>query len=491
MSTSRHRPPPSSNDITIHARATIAKMTTAPESNPYSEAQAAKAVTALKAHLATQKATSKPSLFDAADESDLEDGTVGVADPDLALWLIVTGKKFFSKDNKKTKQQRIALPNPYLTTPSPTFTVCVITKDPSTYYRSLLPHLPYHPSSLTIISPSKLRTHYKSFESRRQLERSHDLFLADDRVIPSLPNLLGKSIYGRSSKVPIPIRLSKIEPADTASKAKLQEDAEKLQKEIERAVKATYFLLAASASQTIKVGIRAQSPEDVAKNVTAVLEHLTSNDVVKGGWNGVRAVHIKAAETVSLPIWLTERIYDDEDVLGEEEAKRIEYLKTKEGREEHKKEAKEAKKERKAQREERRKNRRHWDSDAESGEDQEFVKKPKKPTAGVKRKADGEIEEPGSAKKTKVQKEVEKAPREDDDDEEEEGGVKLPNPVDLSEQAKRLKIGDKRIAPPAPALETKKGKKGGSSKTAKDKLKRKASKSDLPATKGKKSKAYK
>ncbi|KAK6346731.1 hypothetical protein TWF696_006843 [Orbilia brochopaga] len=465
-------------------------MTTTPASNPYSEAQAAKAVAALKAHLATQKATSKPSLFDDADESDLEDGTVGVADPDLALWLIITGKKFFSKDNKKTKQQRIVLPKPYLTTPSPTFTVCVITKDPSTYYRSLLPHLPYHPTSLTIISPSKLRTHYKSFESRRQLERSHDLFLADDRVIPTLPALLGKSIYRRSSKVPIPIKLSKIEPAENAAKAKLQEDAEKLQKEIERAIRATYFLLAASATLTIKVGIRAQSPEDVAKNVTAVLEHLTSNDVVKGGWNGMRAVHIKAAETVSLPIWLTERIYDDEDVLKDEEVKRIEYLKTKEGREEHKKEIKEARKERKTQREERRKNRRHWDSDAESGEDQEFVSKPKKATAGVKRKADGAIEEPGSAKKARVEeKKVEKATGGDEDDEE-EGGVKLPEPVDLSEQAKRLKIGDKRIAPPAPALETKKGKKHGNSKTAKDKLKRKASKTDLPATKGKKSKAY-
>ncbi|KAF3903162.1 hypothetical protein ABW21_db0208452 [Orbilia brochopaga] len=465
-------------------------MTTALTSNPYSETQAAKAVTALKAHLATQKTTSKPSLFDADDESDLEDGTVGVADPDLALWLIVTGKKFFSKDNKKTKQQRIALPKPYLTAPSPTFTVCVITKDPSTYYRSLLPHLPYHPSSLTIISPAKLRTHYKSFESRRQLERSHDLFLADDRVIPTLPGLLGKSIYGRSSKVPIPIKLSKIEPAETATKAKLQEDAQKLQKEIERAVKATYFLLAASASQTIKVGIRAQSPEDVAENVTAVLEHLTSNDIVKGGWKGMRAVHIKAAETVSLPIWLTERIYDDEDVLDEEEAKRIEYLKTKEGKEERKKELEEARKERKAQREERKKNRRNWDSDAESGEDQEFVSKPKQAATSLKRKADGEVEQPGSAKKAKVEKKKVEKNTNDDEDSEEEGGVKLPEAVDLSEQAKRLKIGDKRIAPPAPALETKKGKKSGNSKAVKDKLKRKASKTELPAMRGKKSKAY-
>ncbi|RVD89753.1 uncharacterized protein DFL_000746 [Arthrobotrys flagrans] len=465
----------------------------------YDEAQATKAVAALKAHLTTKKtAAPKAALFDDADESDLEDGTVGVTDPDLALWLIVTAKKFFTQD-KKPKQERVVLPNPYLTSPSPTFTVCLITKDPSTYYRTLTSHLPYHPSSITVIAPSKLKTNYKTFESRRQLERSHDIFLADDRVIPLLPSLLGSSIYRRSSKVPIPIRLSKIEPPakdSEAPKSKLQVDAEKLQKEIERAITATYFVLAASASQTIKVGIRAQSPEEVAENVTAVMKHLTTN-VVKAGWNGIRSVHLKAAETVALPVFLAERIYDDEDVLTEEEIKRIEHLKTKEGRKEREKELKEKKAENKKGREERQKAKRNWDSDAEDGEDQYFVKKIKPAEEGKnkKRKVDGEVEAPGSAKKSKVS---EKAVEKDDnsDDEEEDGGVKLPQPVDLSEQAKKLKIGDKRIAPPAPALKEKKGKKETKPKTdngkvgIREKLKRKAKTDAANAASKGKTKAY-
>ncbi|KAK6507603.1 hypothetical protein TWF481_006030 [Arthrobotrys musiformis] len=470
----------------------------------YEEAQAAKAVAALKAHLATKKtAAPKAALFDDADESDLEDGTVGVADPDLALWLIVTAKKFFTQD-KKPKQERVVLPNPYLTSPSPTFTVCLITKDPSTYYRSLIQHLPYHPSSITVIAPSKLKTNYKTFESRRQLERSHDIFLADDRVIPLLPSLLGKSIYRRSAKVPIPIRISKIEPPakDTeAPKSKLESDAEKLKKEIEKAVAGTYFVLAASSSQTIKVGIRAQSAEEVAQNVTAVMEHLTSN-VLKSGWNGVRAVHLKAAETVALPVYLAERIYDDEDVLTEEEIKRIEHLKTKEGREEREKELKEKKAEKKKGREERQKGKRNWDSDAEDGEDQYFVKKIK-PAAedgkNKKRKAESEVEAPGSAKKSKAGEKAAATKENDDEEDEEDGGVKLPQTVDLSEQAKRLKIGDKRIAPPALALKEKKGKKETKAKSdtgkvgMREKLKRKAktdAAANAAAAKGKKTKAY-
>ncbi|KAF3937418.1 hypothetical protein ABW19_dt0207675 [Dactylella cylindrospora] len=470
---------------------------TASTTNQYSQAQAEKAATALKAYLASQKTTSsKQSLFDADDESDLEDGVVGVTDPDLALWLIVTTKKFISH-NKKTKQERIVLPNPYLTSPSPTFTVCIITKDPSTYYRSLVSHLPYHPSSLTIISPSKLKTHYKTFETRRQLERSHDIFLADDRIITLLPNLLGKSVYGRSAKVPIPIKLSKIETpgkdSESVPKVKLQADAERLQKEIEKAVKGTYFIPSPSPTQTIKIGIWSQSSSSIAENITAVLSHL-ANNLVNGGWSGVRSVHLKAAETAALPIWLTETLYDKDDVLTEEEIKRIDHLKTDEGREERKKELKEKKEERKKGREEKKKAKRNWDSDAESGEEQWFVKKTKpkaiKDTETKKRKAEVEGEEPGSAKKAKVAEEVV------DDDSEEEGGVKLPQSVDLSEQAKKLKIGDKRIAPPAPALKSEKKRKDTEKPRSngkpgiKEKLKRKASKTDITATKGKKTKAY-
>ena len=42
-----------------------------------------------------------------------------------------------------------------------------------------------------IIGVSKLRTKYEAPEAKRQLCSLYDIFLADDRVIPSLPKLLG------------------------------------------------------------------------------------------------------------------------------------------------------------------------------------------------------------------------------------------------------------------------------------------------------------
>ena len=42
-----------------------------------------------------------------------------------------------------------------------------------------------------IVGLSKLRSKFESHEAKRQLCASYDLFLADERVIPSLPKLLG------------------------------------------------------------------------------------------------------------------------------------------------------------------------------------------------------------------------------------------------------------------------------------------------------------
>lgn len=42
-----------------------------------------------------------------------------------------------------------------------------------------------------VIGLSKLKGKYEPFEAKRQLCNSYDLFVADDRVVPSLPKLIG------------------------------------------------------------------------------------------------------------------------------------------------------------------------------------------------------------------------------------------------------------------------------------------------------------
>jgi ribosome biogenesis protein UTP30 len=49
-----------------------------------------------------------------------------------------------------------------------------------------------------VIGISKLRTKYEAHEAKRQLCSQYDLFLADARIIPSLPKLLGARLPTRA-----------------------------------------------------------------------------------------------------------------------------------------------------------------------------------------------------------------------------------------------------------------------------------------------------
>ena len=52
-----------------------------------------------------------------------------------------------------------------------------------------------------VVGVEKLKGKFKPFESRRQLMREHGLFLADERVVPLLPTLLGKMFFEAKKSV--------------------------------------------------------------------------------------------------------------------------------------------------------------------------------------------------------------------------------------------------------------------------------------------------
>ena len=52
-----------------------------------------------------------------------------------------------------------------------------------------------------VVGITKLKGKFKPFEARRLLLKENDLFLADDRVIPLLPPLLGKAFFNAKKYV--------------------------------------------------------------------------------------------------------------------------------------------------------------------------------------------------------------------------------------------------------------------------------------------------
>ncbi|KAI9824469.1 MAG: hypothetical protein M1832_002004 [Thelocarpon impressellum] len=291
------------------------------------QAQTLKASTALLKHIKSKQHSSndrstKRNLL--AVDGDTEDQEDAVADEDdVPVWLVVTTKKHII-DKKRLKPGKIKVPHSL--NASPTSTICLITADPQRPFKDAIAH-PSFPADLRpritrVIGFSKLRTKYKSYESRRQLLGEHDVFLADDRVITLLPNILGKAFYKASAKRPVPVNIAGNErKLKDAKVAKPKEDEKSvatpqaIAQEVSTTLSTALVHLSPSTCTSVRVGKASWTPEKVAENIEAVVDGLVERFVAKK-WRGVRGLHIKGPNTAALPLWLADELWMEEaDVL--------------------------------------------------------------------------------------------------------------------------------------------------------------------------------
>ncbi|KAF2198116.1 ribosomal protein L1 [Delitschia confertaspora ATCC 74209] len=294
--------------------------------SPYQleKSQITKATTALLTHIKKrtaekeQKSGKKNLLADADAEEESELKAVPV-------WLTVGTKKHIH-DQARLKPSKIALPHPIQ---NPDSKICLITVDPQRAYKNLKadPAFPAHIASKIgrVIGLKKLKTKYKTYETKRQLFAEYDLFLCDERIASALPSVLGKVFYGGNTKRPIPVDLTAgTKKPESTEKPKNKEEKDvrigtpqAVGREIENALNSTLVNMTSSANTAIKVGNTAMSSQDIVENVEAVVAKVTEKFIPKG-WRGVRSLHIKGPNTMALPIWLADELWaEDEDVLEE------------------------------------------------------------------------------------------------------------------------------------------------------------------------------
>ncbi|KAJ5238759.1 hypothetical protein N7468_003378 [Penicillium chermesinum] len=294
--------------------------------------QVQKASSALLRHIKTnqveqEKNATKKTLIGDNDSDDEETPL-----KNEAIWLILTTKKHVV-DKNRLKPGKISLPHSLNSSPS--LSICLITADPQRGVKDIVadPTFPQELSSRIdkIIGFSKLKARYQSFESRRQLLSEHDVFLADDRIITRLVPTLGKAFY-KSSKRPIPIRIAAIEKVDGKRvkkdpKNKPSKDERSasfaspiiVAKEIERTLQCASVQLAPSTTAAVRVGSSNFSAEQLSENIAAVVQGMTEKFVSKG-WRNIKALHIKGANTMAMPIWLASELWvEDADVVEEAE----------------------------------------------------------------------------------------------------------------------------------------------------------------------------
>ena len=148
---------------------------------PLDRAQVTKAVTALLKHEAGgNKKGKKSQLFEETDHKVIS---------------LVLGMKAFP-ETKRTKPHMIPIPHSLHAESE----ICIIVKDPQKALKERLEAEPID-GVVKIIGLTKLRDNYKTFEAKRNLCDSYDLFMADRRVLPMLPKLIGNSFFQKKKFV--------------------------------------------------------------------------------------------------------------------------------------------------------------------------------------------------------------------------------------------------------------------------------------------------
>ena len=225
------------------------------------------------------------------------------------IFFQLTTKHILTADSLPTLKP-LAIPLPHSPFPS-TATAIVITGDPHDKY---VEKCRSNPRVQIVLGMGALRKTYNSYEQLRRL-RDGDiigeepaLVLADEKIVVSLPRILGKAFYRTPRATPIAVKLA---PAN-------------IEKVIDDAFKKTYVRKNSGNCVAVRVGFAGMSVEELVENCVAVWNRCVSfKRLVRDGVDGVRAGYVKSGSSVALPVWYASELYANEDILENTVVKKV------------------------------------------------------------------------------------------------------------------------------------------------------------------------
>jgi len=210
--------------------------------------------------------------------------------------------------SKKQTKYLVKLPVPLFTTSSE---ICIFTKDINKedidesrdFYDNLFnSQIGFKPKIVPLLSINK---DYKSYESRRQLACSYDLFLGDERIYRFLPERLGKIFY-RKNIFPREVNLRK----------------DNFKQYFEKVLSCTQWIISGKGhSSMVHIAMNNFTEEQVAENITACLKVISKHTI--RGWGNIRSIHLKTESSLALPLYECNTAPDDIDVKDDIELKSI------------------------------------------------------------------------------------------------------------------------------------------------------------------------
>mmetsp|Transcript_12 Transcript_12/g.23 ORF Transcript_12/g.23 Transcript_12/m.23 type:complete len:325 (+) Transcript_12:39-1013(+) len=229
------------------------------------EAQVRSAVEALLQHtrvVSLKESTGKEQLFE-------DDGFVNLV---IAFKKIPGRQKFLRPD-------LISLPHPLYKEDETD--VCLFCRDPQRKYKDQVAdnQIPIK----RVIGISKLRAKFKSFEQRRVLCSSYDLFVADEAIFSMLLDLLGKPFVSKK-RYPLPVKTDG-----------------NLKKQVLRVLNSTFLYINGPCSM-VKIGRVNFDTDHLVKNIMGSIDTIASK-ISAGHWSNIQSIHLKTADSLALPIY--------------------------------------------------------------------------------------------------------------------------------------------------------------------------------------------
>lgn len=267
---------------TTTTKAATKKASPAPQGNGFAQAVApatvTKAVKALRAFLTGETAASKKLI-------ENENGYF-----ELQINL--------RKAQIKSKSLSIPLTNSIYKRPG--VSICLFTKDPQDRWEEYLLENPV--SNVTrIVGLKKLGTDFKPFEHRRLLLKQHDLFLADDAIVPMLKQMLGTTFY-KSSKLPVGVPLNR-----------------KFKVSLQKARDSTHFRIPEGQTFNIRVAHADFTDEQIIENIIKFIP-LLEEKLPKG----ISSILLKTEFSSSIPLYVNLAIKEDFVATVEETKMKLE-----------------------------------------------------------------------------------------------------------------------------------------------------------------------
>lgn len=135
-----------------------------------------------------------------------------------------------------------------------------------------------------VLKFTKLRSEYKSYDDKRKLCESFDMFFSDKGVVTYLPKMLGK-VFFKKKKLPLPVNLSH----------------NNWKEQIERGRCSGLLRMNTGTCSVVKVGRVSMKVEEIVENVVEGINGVVG--FVPEMWEGVRSLHLRLLDSMALPLY--------------------------------------------------------------------------------------------------------------------------------------------------------------------------------------------